>query len=549
MGDLRSLYWKSLFTISWLLLTGCIQATPIATPRGPTPAEPLVSTETVIPTSTPALENTRTPEEQPTPSPEFLPSTTPCLDLPETPPPPAAGGLLRIVFKSDPAPIAASILGSIQIDIDSTTLRVWKEETQTAEPVSLPAGVADPRFSSDYQLVHFLKVVSDQEAEFWVVDNQGNHPRRLIDTSTLFNVDGLSQIEGVEYSLTYNWLPGSHLLAYHLIEQAVGGVAGQLATSVFVDADAGQVTWSIPPGRGFLLGYSPDGGQVAVLDLDPTSSAPLQLIRAQDGRIQFTLPTSMRSFGPVGSSSPVYSPDGKYAVGFSDDGVVRVNAENGQWQVIPLPYTAISSPGDSVYYLSPKITWIEADSFLMPVSNAGQEGEVIELFELATDPTATFTVWQIDLSQAEAQPVNTFTGDVVSVLLSPDGSRLAFRMVPEGGGEPVLQIADLKSGQVFHKVGENTCCLEWGPDSARFLYIEGQDFPYEGTGSVYLGEVCKEPVLIADVDASVEWIDANRFLLLVDPPQLLTLSIDGISAMTVWPDPSAYDYHFYFGDD
>ncbi len=125
---------------------------------------------------------------------------------------------------------------------------------------------------------------------------------------------------------------------------------------MFVDADTGQVIWSIPPGGAYLLDVAPHGSQVAVLDLDAGNSAPLRLIRPQDGSIQFTMPVPLKSFGLEGSTSPFYSPDGQFVLGFTDNGIMRINAAKGQWQVLPLEYKPIAPPGDSIFYLSPKVT-------------------------------------------------------------------------------------------------------------------------------------------------------------------------------------------------
>ena len=492
----------SLFPLFLLtgLLAACappsLEMTATAIPSE-TPAPTSVFTSTPLPTTTPAPTPTLEPTPQDTPTAKISLSLCPQLVEAEV----SSAGALEIVYATGDAYQLAyrSGLGelgfSLADDADHTGLWLWSEDTRAAVPFPLPPDAFGPKLSADHRRIVFRRDTGEKQSELWVIDTQGQHERKL---ATLSLDDVKARDPSSSAILNYGWVPNTDKV-YYWVDPYPYGVGGPSHhdTFVLIDLDSGQAISMAKPGEAQNVVFAPDGRQAAVL-----TDSELRLVSTQNGGVQFTLPLSLRSFSPEGSRSPAYSPDGKSVIGFTDQGIVRLNAADGQWQIIPLAYTTISIPED-VYFLSPKFTWVDSSTLLLPILDS----DLPQVEHRELDPNVTFTVWRVDLAGGTAQPVRTFTGYPPSVVFSPDGQRLAFYQL-EGESQPAKSfLADLNTGEILETL-ESGGFIAWHPDSKRYLYTRGE-YP---APQLYLGQMGGAPILLGDV-GSVHWVDAERFVI------------------------------------
>ena len=195
-----------------------------------------------------------------------------------------------------------------------------------------------------------------------------------------------------------------------------------------------------------------------------------------------------------------------------------MNAEDGQWQVIPLKYTVISpGGGDSPFSRSPAFTWFGGSTSLLPILDSDQQSVVQPL---ETDPNWTFTVWQVDLTDGTSHPIHTFTGYQPSVKFSPDGNRLAFNKFQGVASSQTMDLflADVATGEILETI-EDGQFEAWSPDSDEYIYSTGHPTKKGETDNsrYYLGHIGGEPILLnwsalGHVWSGWWWMDKNRFV-------------------------------------
>ena len=264
-------------------------------------------------------------------------------------------------------------------------------------------------------------------------------------------------------------------------------------------------------GKAQNIAFAPDGSQAAILttgELPHVDTAnfgnqpallldggELRLVNTNDGSVEFILPIQIKD------NFLEYSPDGKYVIGLAYDSIVRVNVKDGTWEKITLNYT-------TEYGTLPKFTWVDNSTILVPITNP-------------PNPDANFTIWRVSLTDVSAQPVQTFFGDISSVIFSPDGNYLSFR---KPIGQPLIfSLANLNTGNILATLEANDFVF-WSPNSDYYVYGQrvkpesGNDF-YKI--QVYAGQIGKEPVLLGSILQLAYygrwlWVDAERFVLDAD---------------------------------
>jgi hypothetical protein len=342
-----------------------------------------------------------------------------------------------------------------------------------------------------------------------VIFAQGQNEKRLATFSFVeieLRYPGLAG--SLELRLNYGWVSNTDKIFYS-ITPGGGGEGVHIYDAVaLLDVDSGQVISLAESGEEVsTVVFAPAGSQAAVL-----TRSELRLLNTKDGKVQFALPMSLSSYGVGGSLAPAYSPDGKYVIDFTDEGIVRMNAEDGQWQVIPLKYSVIvPAGGDSSPSLSPQFTWVGGSTLLLPILDSDQH-TVVQPLE--PDPNWTFTVWQVDLTEGSVNSIHTFTGYQPSVKFSPDGKRLAFQKYQGVAPSQTMELflADLATGEILETI-EDGAFEGWSPDSDEYIYSTGHPTKKGETDNsrYYLGLFGREPTLLNwGVSGSVWWLDQNR---------------------------------------
>ena len=488
--------------IFMVVVTACAPQS-VATPP-PTPA----NTITPLAVTTPEPQPTHTLESTRISIPVTNVSLDSCTQIIEAKV--SDSGILEVVYAGGmPSLDVISKFGLAEY----TELWLWTYATQAETPFPLPSDALNPKLSADRYWVVFRRDIGEKRSELWVIDAQGQYERKIVTFSfdeIQARYPNLAGPFDLELGLNYGWVPNTDKIIYSIAPG--GGIDIYIYDTVaLLDVDSGQVISLAKPGEEISkVVIAPDGSQAAVL-----TASELRLVNTKDGKVQFTLPMPLSSYGVEGSRTPAYSPDSKYVIDFTDDGIMRMNIEDGQWQILPLKYATITTVGgDSPTSRSPDFTWVDNSTMLLPIPDNDQQS-VVQPRE--PDPNSTFTVWQVDLATGAAHPIHTFTGYQPSVKFSPMGNRLAFQkyqgVAPSQTTD--LFLADLATGKILETI-EDGQFETWSPDSNKYIYSTGHPTQKGDTDNskYYLGMIGGKPILMnwPVLDDAV-WMDPNRLVM------------------------------------
>ena len=348
-------------------------------------------------------------------------------------------------------------------------LALWSEETRRAVPIPLPLDALNPKISTDHRWILFRRDRSETQSEFWVIGADGKGERQLGIVSLDEKIkarypDGL-------FSLDYGWIPNTDTFFYE-VDVTYGQIPPLIIESfVLVDVNSEKVVSLTNPSHIDQYRFSPDGSQMAF-----KTEQELTVLSVKDGQEQFTIQASLNYF--------MYSRDGNYIIDFTDDGILRIDARNGQQQIISLKYTVLSTQAEpSGYSPLPDFTWADDSTLFLISLNSDQRYIFLIPFLFNPDPDWIFTVWQIDLAAGTVHPIQSFRGDPSTARISPDMKWLAFQKYEVSAESKTrdLYLANLASGEILETISGGLFYV-WLPGLEKYLYSTGFPYPPPGKG-------------------------------------------------------------------
>jgi hypothetical protein len=465
--------------------------------EGPTPElPPPVITVTpgapdASPTPTPAPTDTTAP---PSPAAADHPTLAPADPSPTPSPQPTATTVALGPFETCPVDEAAVVApdgpARALIFNDLGAWR-WDEATGVTSALGLPGGARSPVPSPDGDRVAYSLEPEEGAVQLWVMDADGGNRRQLAETSITGYLQSSPEYV-VDAALSYYWLAGGQRIA-HQITPVLGALGETpLETVTVADAESGATWVLVPGGEAHTLRYSFDGSQVAAF-----GEETVRLVDVGSGEVMHAVDLAVQSW----RFSASYTPDGAMLVAFAAEEIALVDAATGEMRAIPFEYTPI---GMGHVALMPPIHWLpDGRSFYTLVPEGDEANEILS-------EDASFTVWRVDTEAADAEPVQTFTGSVVSVQFSPDFQRLAF-WTQRQDNVRTLYLADLASGeQVAYDRRRILEFLNWHPDAAQFVYWEFEE------KTPLLGHLCRTSTALEAVNipfaGAVYWLGSQRFI-------------------------------------
>ena len=482
------------------LLAACVPQSVV------TPSPKLAATNTLPLTAT--IEPTLTPKSTATPLTVNEISLDSCRQIVEAKI--SSAGILEVVFEDSDRSVNPIISefgsgGGVQ----QTSSALWSEDTQKAVPFPLPPDALGSKISSDHLWILFRRDTGTTQSEFWVTGIDGKVEKKL--GAVILDEEMKARYPDGLFSLDYGWIPNTDKFFYS-VEVTYGTIPPLIIDKfVLVDANSEKAIPLTIQSEIEIFRFSPDGSQMTIL-----TDSELRVLSTQNGQEEFTIRASL--------NDPTYSPDGKFIIDFIDDGILRVDARDGEQQIIPLKYTIMSTRTEGPSYGPlPDFIWMSNSALLLTSLNSDEK----YIFSLNKhEPGWMFTVWQVDLASGTTHPIQTFSGDPSSAKISPDRKLLVFQKYKGAGTSQTrdLYLTDLATGKILETV-EGGVFTAWLPDSNKYLYVTGIPYPPPGKGDPgtnkveikdYLGEVGKESILVnwraSELEWSASWVDKNRLV-------------------------------------
>jgi WD40 repeat protein len=200
--------------------------------------------------------------------------------------------------------------------------------------------------------------------------------------------------------------------------------------------------------------YSPDGTCLATTDGDGHAV----ILDAENGETLLTFPH------PSGAvREAVFSPDGTRLATAGEDNTARVwDAQDGQ-ELLTLTGHAEAPPVGGMVPGIPGVAF-SPDGRLL--ASGGADGQAI--------------LWDVETGESVlALQVHPAGIGVTRVAWSPDGSRLAAASDAAPGGDPLVRVWDLESGQVLYTVTglpNRAWDLAFSPDGSKLIIPINTDF-------------------------------------------------------------------------
>jgi len=348
-----------------------------------------------------------------------------------------------------PTPTAGSLTIAY---LKEGNLWVWSQGS--SRQLTNTGEVYRPRISPDGKVIAFLRPVDDFHLEIWAINVDGKNERKLVSVADLDAIGGGVR-DPAALAINPNrfaWLPGMRQLAYNTHQIFQGPGLSLLNDLNLVEADTLQKTNLLLSGWGGEFSYSPDGRQVAVIQLDK---------------------------------------------------IILMNADGSDYRPL-MSYPAVTTYSEYRYYALP--VWAadgESLRLALPPVDA-----------LAT-PQQPTSLWRIAGAGSDPQQIGSIFAVPFfdqPVVFSPDRARIAF--VKEVG-QPAENLRELHlaasdgSGDWVYAKATALRFQGWAPDSSHFAYTLGE------AQVLWLGSLQDTPSQPGGGINGLQdlrWVDSSRFL-------------------------------------
>jgi len=177
--------------------------------------------------------------------------------------------------------------------IDTTrNLSVWSDDKGVIQ-VTNTNDVVALRVSPDGEQIAYVRAAPDQtNANLWVINRDGSAARPVFNQQQMAKMAPVTGALGI-YPAQFEWIPGQNQLA--VSTRGVMAGPGQIYSNnvVLVDLARKIVDGLLPPGKGGMFAFSPDGKKIAVTRPDGLD------IANSDGKNRATLMV----FPPINTAS------------------------------------------------------------------------------------------------------------------------------------------------------------------------------------------------------------------------------------------------------
>ena len=373
-----------------------------------------------------------------------------------------------------PTPIPASNelrVAFVNVTENGYNIWLWTEGSGEAVPLTNAGGVGDVKISDDGELVAFTR-----GGGLWMVRGDGTEERQLVNADELAGLEPWEPSEPSEQPVLlhhFDWIPGTHLLAFNTRLQMEIGLAPN-DDLYLVNADTLERTALLLPGEGGEFTISPDGRRFAIVT---RGSISLVNVDGSDRREVFT-------------------------------------------------YTPVATRGEVAYYARP--FW---------VANGGALRVVIPPADPFVQPYPPTSIWDVPTDGTPARLIGSVPiAPLSEPAFSPDLNYVA-HLYLEGPEPELpamsLRITDLKfdrTGTYYPAAGAGKAITlgsgetvtypmagqvyGWSPDPRYFAFLA---YPAPGLTQAQIGRLGGDAIPAcgdADTVIDVRWVDGGRYLCL-----------------------------------
>lgn len=330
-----------------------------------------------------------------------------------------------------------------------TARNMWLWDGTSSLALAETGDVTSALISPDGAWVAYTRSADYVHTSLWVIAPNGTGARELVSEADF------AALPRVEFAITtgpaqVQWVPGTHSLAYNTTPRFEGPGFILNDDLRLVNAETGEKTTLLEPGKGGFFRYSPDGSQIAV---------------AQHRAVHL------------------------------------VNADGTNYRANVFTYHDINTASEYLYYADP--VWTPDGSALrmaIPPSEPWTE---------TPEPT---TLWHIPVNGEPAVQVGQVNAlFFLEPLHAPDGGHIAYisRMDPFGNLSKLMTASYDGSGASEYRTGQINNIV-WAPDSRHFAFMDGAGPSTFVAGP----ESTPEPLTDVIDAYGVRWVDASRFLFL-----------------------------------
>lgn len=332
---------------------------------------------------------------------------------------------------------------------------LWRWNPSGGQQLTFTKDAFQPKLSPDGKVVAFLRPVGDFQIQLWAININGENERILVSVDDLNTIGGgVRDPNAVAIApYEYEWVPGTHLLAFNTQQILQGPGLFLLDDFHLVDADNLQLKMVLLAGWGGVFKVSPDGEKVVL-------------------------------------STP--------------DQIAMANLDGSNYRQV-LTYKPVITYSDYRYYARP--VWKMDSSGLWvaipPEDPLAEPVEATGLYEiLLSEPTGRLV-----------NQINTVSYIESPVSYSPDGQYLIYLME---SGDPQAHLRELYiskpdgSGAWMYQRDYLLKFINWSIDSSHFVYAVGEN------QAAWLGNLqtaAQEVLPELNPITHLQWIDSENFLI------------------------------------